>query len=163
MSYQVTCVACNNEYLLQKKPEPGTMIKCCICHKIWQIRADDIIELHNPAEDQIQAKHHSRWKAFIILLGLFITGYALWHVTYMQDSFMVISTQMIEKNEDKYITCNILNRTNKKKCIKSVKVNFEKESIEYKIKQDVNANQIYAFEARVYPENALTPTVEVTE
>lgn len=163
MSYQVKCEVCDNEYLLQKKPETGTRIKCCICKNVWQIRDDNITEYRTRTETHKQAQHQSRLKAFLILLGLFITGYALWHVTYMQTSFMVLNAQMITKNEDKYIICNVLNRTNKKKCIDSIKVNFTNESIEYKLNKDVDANQVYAFEARVYPENALMPTVEVKE
>lgn len=164
MSYQVKCELCANEYLLQAKPDIGTRIKCCICKNIWTVHAKDIIEYKNEYSSSTHTAQASmRIRAFTSLISLFFVGMILWYMTSSSSSFMVLNTRILQRSDSNSLICDICNKTGSKKCIKTIKVNFEKMIIEYKLDVAVEANETYTFTTKVCTDSALPPTVEVKE
>ncbi len=163
MSYQVKCELCANEYLLQTKPDIGMRIKCCICKNIWTVHSKDIVEYKNEYGTTHTMQNSMRTRAFVSLISLFFIGVFLWRLTSANSSFLVLNTRMLQKQDDTLIICDICNKTGSKKCIKSLKVNFEKMTIQYKLNIVVEANSTYTFNQKIYAESALPPTVEVKE
>ena len=161
MSYHIKCSICENEYLLQDKPAIDMRIKCCICKNIWAVKESDITQCNT--EEMLKPKQPRHLRTLIMLLGLFIAGGIVTYITYIKANFMVLNAQMITKQEERYITCNILNRTRARKKISAVKLNFADQSMEYKVQKTVEPNGVYTFEVKVYPENAVMPKIEVKE
>ncbi len=163
MSYQVQCPVCENQYALQTKPDVGSSVKCYICKHIWSIEEAQIVEITQTTSQDNQTRYAAHKQALIVFSGLFILGLVLWQITSMYPSFMVLNSQIVSRNTDKFVTCNILNKSTRQKTIKSVKVNFEDQSIEYTVNRKIDGKAIFNFESQIYPENAILKTIKVNE